>query len=99
MAFCWGGAEVRPGVKFWLKPCAKAGFCAYGLLPCGVSTRLPCSDCDGDAWGNCCAAGEKGCGEAVETLCGTPPGRSWLLIMGDGLALADPFCRCEYDVC
>lgn len=79
-----------------LKPGAKAGFWAYWLLMGVAESLRPWSDCEGEGWGAYCwPAGENGCGEAVETRCGTPPGRSWFVMMGDGLALAEPFCRCE----
>ncbi len=54
-----------------------------------------CSEGIGDACGpNVWAAGEKGWGDAVDTLWGTLPGRIWFAMMGDGVALAEPFgCR------
>jgi hypothetical protein len=57
----------------------------------------PCSDVIGDACGNCCAAGEKGCGEVEATLWGTLPGRIWFAMMGDGVAFVEPLgWRCGY---
>lgn len=74
-----------------LKFCAKAVCC---INDCGA---LPGSEDTGDCWGNCCAAGENGCGELDATLWGTAPGRIWLAMMGDGVAFADPFgWRCGY---
>jgi len=62
---------------------------------CGVAA---CSGGIGDGWGgNCGAAGEKGCGEVVDTLWGTLPGRIWFAIMGDGVAFVEPLgCKCGY---
>ena len=61
---------------------------------------LPCSEGIGEPWfPNCCVLGEKGWGDAVDTLCGTLPGRIWFAMIGDGLAFADPFaCRCGKSV-
>lgn len=67
-------------------------FCC--MKDCGVPLW---SEGIGDAWGNCCAAGEKGCGDVDATLWGTLPGRIWFAMMGDGVAFAEPLaCRCGY---
>ncbi len=90
------------GVKCWGGPGPYDNPCMYpAWLFCGVLTRLPWSECDGEICkGKFCAAGEKEFGDAVCILCDTPCGLNcWFCSKGDGVALEEPpGCRCWYGV-